>query len=92
MGFEGASGDVQLNLNQAASPQLSMTIDSATGPHAFAMRLHGAAGSRFLIQTSTNLLNWTAISTNQLEGDVLNITQPLDATSPGRFYRVIPLQ
>ena len=91
-GFEGASGDVQLNLNQAASPQLSMTIDPATGPHAFAMRLHGAAGSRFLIQTSTNLLDWTTISTNQLESDVLNITQPLDATSPGRFYRVIPLQ
>ena len=41
-----------------------------------------------VVETSTNLTNWTPISTNTPVGDHLDITDAILSTSPNRFYRV----
>ena len=55
----------------------------------FQMQLNGVSNVSYVLQCSTNLVNWTSLSTN-------SIGPPLTDTSPalpgGRFYRVQILQ
>jgi hypothetical protein len=89
-GFEGASGNVQLNLDEIATSQLSRKWTQAPGLRTVTMPNQGAAGCWFLIQTSTNLTDWTTLSTNQIGAGTMNLVLPTDFTSPARFYRAIP--
>jgi len=57
----------------------------------FRLQLAGVAGDLFAVETSTNLSQWTAISTNQLTNNALfYFLDPLSPARPARFYRVSP--
>ena len=45
----------------------------------------GVAGRTYVIEASTNLLNWQTIGTN---ASPVNFTTPLGATEPYRFFRL----
>ena len=49
----------------------------------------GADGYAYTVQTSSNLLNWTAVSTNYPANGSFNFVDPLPPGSPRRFYRSI---
>jgi hypothetical protein len=49
-------------------------------------------GRTNLVQTSTNLLNWQAVSTNWTPTNSFAITNLLATNNPARFYRVIEAQ
>jgi fibronectin-binding autotransporter adhesin len=56
----------------------------------FQFQLAGTVGGKYQIEASTNLLNWTAIATNQVPGS--GLTNFVDADSaffPRRFYRAL---
>ncbi len=53
----------------------------------FYYRVTGPPGSRVIIETSTNLLNWTVASTNDLTGGQTDLSDPSVATSKRRFFR-----
>lgn len=52
--------------------------------------LQGPAGSMCVLQTSTNLIHWTPLSTNSIPPEgVLTVTDPTSSTRPARFYRAV---
>lgn len=55
----------------------------------FEWKLVGLSGTRFTMQTSTNLLNWTNLFTLTNDGGVCNyyVDNPIEAK---RFYRLVP--
>jgi hypothetical protein len=48
----------------------------------------GQIGTSFLLQTSTNLLDWIPLATNQINGSVFTLIEYPSVTQ--RFYRLIP--
>jgi uncharacterized repeat protein (TIGR03806 family) len=55
----------------------------------FQVGLAGAAGSNYVLQATTNFIDWTSISTNQAVSNVLNLVDPQAGNFPYRFYRAI---
>lgn len=65
-------------------PQLSAPV--IAGPGVFQMHVDSTPGLPWAIQTSSNLVNWTSVITNQL-GGATNFVDPGMANSSSRFYR-----
>jgi hypothetical protein len=68
-----------------------MNIDtSALNSNGASLSLGGVPGETYIIQASTNLVNWTAISTNTASSTGLIQIMDTDAkTLPTRFYRAV---
>jgi len=71
-----------------SAPSLA-ALASLPVSNAFVMRLQGQPGVPYLVQTSTNLLNWTTVSTFTLVGSSLNITNALSHGVNQRFWRAV---
>jgi hypothetical protein len=52
--------------------------------------LAGSAGGGYILQTSTNLLDWSGLRTNQPFAGVFEFVETNVTQTPHRFYRVIP--
>jgi hypothetical protein len=50
----------------------------------------GAASHGFMIQATSNFLNWIPLFTNTTPFAPVNFADPLSATQPRRFYRAMP--
>ena len=57
--------------------------------HQFQLGFLGATGSNYVLQASTNLLNWTAISTNTATTNAFFLYDPSATNFSQRFYRVL---
>ena len=55
----------------------------------FQMGFFGTAGSNYVLQASTNLLDWTPLSTNAAATNMFNLFDPGATNFPYRFYRVL---
>jgi len=55
----------------------------------FQFRLTAPAGT-YIIQASTNLLNWTSIATTNVSNGVLDFSDPNGSNFIQRFYRAQP--
>jgi len=55
----------------------------------FQLGFFGAAGSNYVLQASTNLINWVPISTNVAPTNLFNLVDPGATNFPYRFYRVL---
>jgi len=55
----------------------------------FFFQLQGQAGVPYVIQSSTNLLTWTSVSTNTLPAGTMNFTNSLPPALPRQFWRAI---
>ncbi len=69
-----------------AAPQLSVLAPQAGH---FILQLQGQPGTPYVIQASTNLMNWTPISTNRLIGNSLNVSNDISAAVPQQFLRAV---
>jgi hypothetical protein len=69
------------------TPSLIMTALATSG--SFQFNLMGVAGSRYAIQTSTNLVNWVSTLTNAAP---FIFTTNIPGTDTMRFYRAVYLQ
>ena len=52
-------------------------------------QLQGEPGTRCYVQNSTNLGAWTTVSTQQLTGSTLNLTNPVPAQAAISFWRAV---
>jgi hypothetical protein len=57
----------------------------------FQVQLSGGAGQNYIFQGSTNLSNWTSLSTNAAFYNLLELADPAASNFPQRFYRAIQL-
>ena len=74
-------------------PHLVLTPAAASAggiaANGFAFQFTRPAGSTYVILASTDLLNWTPISTNVASGGSILFTDSAATNYPGRFYRVM---
>jgi len=54
-------------------------------------RLNGSANQSFIIQASTDLISWTALSTNTFVGTNFDVSDDKAAQYDRRFYRAAPV-
>lgn len=66
----------------------AMASQLATG--SFVTQLSGPAGQSYIVETSTNLKTWTAVSTNILAGPSASITNEVKPEATRQFWRVVP--
>lgn len=73
------------------SPSAPSLVPLATQPVAskLVVRLQGQSGVPYVMQTSTNLVNWTPVSTNVLVGSTLNVTNTVAPGTAQRFWRAV---
>jgi hypothetical protein len=57
---------------------------------AFNLNAAGPDGAWFLVEYSTDLINWTPICTNQVVNGSMDFVDPDAQTNPVRFYRTVP--
>ncbi|MGP8198028.1 MAG: alpha-L-arabinofuranosidase [Limisphaerales bacterium] len=69
-----------------AAPSLK-ALPSASGQ--FAFQLDGQSMTPYIIQTSTNLVTWTSVSTNLLAGASLYITNTIPFGTSNEYWRAI---
>jgi PA14 domain-containing protein/chitobiase/beta-hexosaminidase-like protein/Big-like domain-containing protein len=55
----------------------------------FQLGFAGMVSSNYILQATTNLINWTPISTNMATTNLFNLIDPAATNFPHRFYRVI---
>jgi hypothetical protein len=51
----------------------------------------GPDGAWFYVQSSTDLVNWTSVCTNQVINGSIDFVDPDAASNPSQFYRAVPL-
>jgi hypothetical protein len=68
----------------AAQLQSSLTSDGQ-----FILQVQGQANVPYVIQTSTDLINWIPVSTNLLTSDTLNLTNVISSASSQQFWRAV---
>jgi probable HAF family extracellular repeat protein len=83
-----ANGDYHAFLLAPVVPQtLSLRPLAVLANGQFELQVQGTPGQSFVLQASTNLIDWLGLSTNTLSGTVTNLT---DTSAPGysfRYYR-----
>jgi uncharacterized repeat protein (TIGR03806 family) len=68
---------------------LNFTSEGFDTNNLFELGFAGVTGSNYVLEASTNLINWTPISTNNATTNFFNLLDP-DATNfQERFYRVL---
>jgi hypothetical protein len=55
----------------------------------YVINLLGQTNQQYIVQASTNLVNWQNISTNIAVGGVIVTPDPASRTNPVRFYRAV---
>jgi hypothetical protein len=57
----------------------------------FHLATSGPDAAWFSVECSTDLVNWTAVCTNQVVNGSIDFVDPDAASNPSRFYRAVPL-
>ncbi len=57
----------------------------------FAVELSGTTGKTYVLEGSTNFLNWVPVSTNVPASSPFTVTDPQAGTLRYRFYRAVQL-
>ena len=73
-----------LTVSTVPVPQIGST---STSGNTFGFTVSGVSGQTVVVETSTNLINWSPVWTNILSGVSTNFTDAQWANYPARFYR-----
>ena len=76
-------------LQLAPAPAKLSALPLAANATQLVIQLQGQAGVPYVVQYSTNLLNWISVSTNTPPGSVLNLTNSITPMQPRQFWRVL---
>jgi PKD repeat protein len=81
-----------LSASAASRPRLAVTGSGQTfsGSAPFQLQLYGDPSQYYVIQAGTDLVNWTAISTNRTDSmGVVRLSDPQWQQYPRRYYRAM---
>ena len=85
-GFDNSAAASALFL---VNPGFYLTPSGFSTNSRFQISVAATTGSNYVLQASTNLVNWTSISTNLAATNVFNLLDPNAPNFPYRFYRVL---
>ena len=77
----------QITAQASVVPSAQLTPLGYTSNAQFLLRLDGTPNSRFAVEATTNLLQWTALKTNVLTGGTLDFIDNISPAAAQRFYR-----
>jgi len=69
------------------APRLAAVVPTTSDQ--FVFQLQGQVEVRYVIQSSTNLINWTSQSTNTLTESTLKVTNIISAATPQKYWRAV---
>jgi uncharacterized repeat protein (TIGR02543 family) len=75
---------VPIDSSSPATLRLQIQLDGS-----FLLNLSGQTNQQYIVQTSTNLLDWQNISTNTLSQGSLQLVEPAGLSNSAQFYRAI---
>lgn len=84
LGFPRSAAALILD-GQGPRPSSSLLSDGS-----FHLEASGPDGAWFHVEYSTNLVNWTALCTNQIVNGSIDFIDPDAPTDHSRFYRTVP--
>ncbi|MGA2555948.1 MAG: glycoside hydrolase family 44 protein, partial [Verrucomicrobiota bacterium] len=70
-----------------ATNSFTVQVDKYNSPGQLGIWINGEAGQTYILQSSTNLIHWTAVSTNQAANNSFELFVP--ATNAAQFYRAV---
>jgi alpha-N-arabinofuranosidase len=76
-------------LSLSPTPAILAALPPPSGSGQFVFQLQGQAGVPYIIQNSTDLINWTSISTNMPSTGTLYITNSVNPSMPTQFWRAV---
>jgi uncharacterized delta-60 repeat protein len=87
--YQGSGWYVE-SLAQLAAPPGIVVNDPFFGFHSnqFGFNISAASGETIVVEASTDLQTWTALSTNILSTSTFYVTDPTNVPSPQRYYRL----
>jgi hypothetical protein len=91
--YDDAGGEGEFGLHLIAPP-LPPNLDSgglSRLPDGFHLRVNGTSGQSYVVQASTNLVNWDAILIDTMLGNFAEAVDKDSVTFERRFYRLLPL-
>jgi hypothetical protein len=56
----------------------------------FNLAASGPDGAWYRVEYSTDMVNWTPISTSQVINGAIDFVDPDGVSTPARFYRAVP--
>jgi hypothetical protein len=71
----------------AFAPAPSLSVLPPSGAGQFVFQLAGQPGASYVLQTSTNLIDWISVATNTQPGNVLDMTNPTTLGTGAQFWR-----
>ncbi len=78
--------NLRIKPNAAASISAKLKTSGSNG---FQMQVTGLIGKTYILQASTNLIDWVSLETNSAVTSEFDFTDPANTNFPSRFYRVI---
>jgi len=80
-----------LVVSQVIAPPPPLLIGSSVTTNKFIFNLNGPIGSNFVIQASSNIVNWVNLSTNAIPaGGMQGFSFIIPTNQPKMFYRAVP--
>ena len=71
------------------NPGFSLAPAGFSANGMFQIGVAGMTGSNYVLQATTNFMNWTSLSTNPAATNVFDLMDPNATNFPSRFYRVL---
>ena len=84
-----ADGTVSTTVSVVASTPPQLSASSGGTPGSFQFTVTGQSGQEYIIQASTNLVNWVDVYTNPDYTAPFNFVDPNATNYTSRFYRVV---
>jgi uncharacterized repeat protein (TIGR01451 family) len=81
------TASTSVSVGTSTPPQLSASLSGTTG--SFQFTVTGQSGQEYIIQASTNLVNWVDVYTNPDYTAPFNFVDPNATNYTSRFYRVV---
>jgi uncharacterized repeat protein (TIGR03806 family) len=87
--WTGFNNSVTVNALFIIQPSIFFTSMAFITNNAFQLGLSGVPGNSYVLQATTNFVNWTSLSTNLAPTNLFNLYDPNATNFPYRFYRVL---
>ena len=85
----GFTNSIAIISSFSLQPAIVFTGSAAFSNGVFQAQLSGVVGKSYVLQSSTNLINWVSLNTNMPAATPFYLSDPTSTNIPYRFYRAV---